>query len=60
MYLDHRITVKIARILDMVDMSALLLDERKILNLPRCLLAMVLVCLGVWIVNRPAGRPDES
>ena len=41
-------------------LSALLLDERKILNLPRCLLAMVLVCLGVWIVNRPAGRPDES
>ena len=27
MYLDHRITIKIARILDMVDMSALLLDQ---------------------------------
>ena len=26
MYLDHRITVKIARILDMIDLSALLLD----------------------------------
>ena len=26
MYLDHRITIKIARILDMVDLSALLLD----------------------------------
>lgn len=36
-----------------VFLSALLLGEGKVLNLPRCLLAMVLVCLGVWIVNRP-------
>lgn len=36
-----------------VFLSALLLDEGKILDLPRCLLAMALVCLGVWIVNRP-------
>jgi drug/metabolite transporter (DMT)-like permease len=36
-----------------VFLSAILLDEAKVLNLPRCLLAMVLVCLGVWIVNRP-------
>lgn len=35
-----------------VFLSALLLDEGKILDLPRCLLAMALVCLGVWIVNR--------
>ena len=34
-------------------LSALLLDEGKVLNLPRCLLAVLLVCLGVWIVNRP-------
>ena len=36
-----------------VILSALLLGEGKILNIPRCVLAMVLVCLGVWIVNRP-------
>ena len=34
MYLDHRITVKIARILDMVDMSALLLDASGNVILP--------------------------
>lgn len=34
-------------------LSALLLDEARVLNIPRCLLAMALVCLGVWIVNRP-------
>ena len=37
-------------------LSALLLGEGKILNIPRCLLAMVLVCLGVWIVNQPEKR----
>ncbi len=36
-----------------VVLSALLLGEAKGLNVPRCLLAMVLVLLGVWIVNRP-------
>ena len=36
-----------------VFLSALLLDELKVLNIPRCILAMLLVCLGVWIVNRP-------
>ena len=36
-----------------VVLSALLLGEGKILNVPRCALAMVLVCLGVWIVNTP-------
>lgn len=36
-----------------VFLSAVLLDEVRGLNLPRCLLAMALVCLGVWIVNRP-------
>ena len=34
-------------------LSALLLGEGKVLNLPRCALATLLVCLGVWIVNRP-------
>ena len=34
-------------------LSALLLDEVKVLNVPRCVLAMILVCLGVWVVNRP-------
>lgn len=36
-----------------VVLSAVLLGEGKILNIPRCLIAVVLVCLGVWIVNRP-------
>ena len=39
-----------------VVLSALLLGEGKILNIPRCLLAMALVCLGVWIVNSPEKR----
>ena len=34
MYLDHRITIKIARVLDMVDMSALLLDANGSVILP--------------------------
>ena len=34
MYLDHRITVKIARVLDMIDMSALLLDNAGNVILP--------------------------
>ena len=34
MYLDHRITVKIARILDMVDLSALLMDAEGNVILP--------------------------
>ena len=41
-----------------VFLSAILLDEWKSLNLPRCLLAMALVCLGVWIVNRPAKQAE--
>ena len=39
-----------------VMLSTLLLDEGKMLNLPRCLLALLLVCLGVWIVNKPEKR----
>ena len=34
MYLDHRVTVKIARILDMIDLSALLLDSNGNVILP--------------------------
>ena len=34
MYLDHRVTVKIARILNMIDMSALLLDSNGNVILP--------------------------
>lgn len=36
-----------------VVLSAVLLDEFSTLNVPRCLLAMALVFLGVRIVNRP-------
>ncbi len=45
-----------------VVLSALLLGEGKILNVPRCALAMVLVCLGVWIVNTPenTGRHNKT
>jgi len=41
-------------------LSALLLDEIKVLNVPRCLLAMALVCLGVWIVNRPEKQEQNT
>ena len=37
--------------------SALLLGEGRQLNLPRCLLALLLVSLGIWIVN---GFPKEA
>lgn len=43
-----------------VVLSALLLGELKVLDLPRCLLAIVLVCLGVWIVNRPAPETETA
>lgn len=43
-----------------VVLSSLLLDEARILNIPRCLLAMVLVCIGVWIVNRPKKTIPET
>ncbi len=41
-------------------LSALLLGEGKILNIPRCILAMLLVCAGVWLVNRPEKKPDPA
>ena len=40
-----------------VVLSALLLDEARLLDLPRCLLALLLVSLGIWIVN---GFPKEA
>ena len=39
-----------------VVLSALLLGEGKLFSPSRCLLALALVCLGVWIVNRPTDR----
>ena len=43
-----------------VVLSAWLLDEVRMLNIPRCLLAIVLVCLGVWIVNSPEKQRAAS
>ena len=43
-----------------VVLSALLLDELKTLNIPRCLLAMLLVCVGVLVVNRPARNMTDT
>ena len=42
-----------------VILSAVLLDEGKVLDIPRCLAAVALVCLGVWIVNCPE-RPLKT
>ena len=43
-----------------VFLSALLLHEGKDLQISRCLLAILLVCLGVWIVNRPEKRSCQA
>ncbi|MCR5088914.1 MAG: DMT family transporter [Oscillospiraceae bacterium] len=43
-----------------VVLSALLLGEGKILNIPRCILAMLFVCAGVWMVNRPEKAFSQS
>lgn len=40
--------------------SAVLLNEYKTLSIPRCLLAMLLICLGVWVVNRPESRHEAQ
>ena len=69
MYLDHRITVKIARILNMIDMSALLLDnsgsvilpegDQRVLTLPENILAnptVPFVYGGVTLI----GTDDEQ
>ena len=70
MYLDHRITVKIARILDMVDMSALLLDaggavilpegDQRVFSMPDELLqnpTMPFVYGGVTLIGTSEDQP---
>ena len=42
-----------------VILSALLLNEGKNLDVPRCLLALLLVSLGVWIVNSRSKEPKR-
>ena len=70
MYLDHRITVKIARILDMIDFSALLLDyngnvilpegDSRTLTMPKELLqnpTMPFVYGGVTLIGAGEEQP---
>ena len=70
MYLDHRITVKIARILDMIDLSALLLDfngnvvlpegDSRTLTMPKELLqnpTMPFVYGGVTLIGAGETQP---
>ena len=70
MYLDHRITVKIARILDMIDFSALLLDyngnvilpegDSRTLTMPKELLqnpTEPFVYGGVTLIGAGEGQP---
>ncbi len=70
MYLDHRITVKIARILDMIDFSALLLDyngnvilpegDTRTLTMPKELLqnpTMPFVYGGVTLIGAGEEQP---
>ena len=70
MYLDHRITVKIARILDMVDLSALLLDmngnvilpegDQRVFSMPEELLqnpTMPFVYGGVTLIGTTEEQP---
>ena len=70
MYLDHRITLKIARILDMIDLSALLLDangnvilpegDQRVFNLPepmRTNPTMPLIYGGVTLIGTSEDQP---
>ena len=70
MYLDHRITLKIARILNMIDMSALLLDaggnvilpegDQRVFNLPepmRTNPTMPLIYGGVTLIGTSEEQP---
>ena len=70
MYLDHRITVKIARILDMIDLSALLLDgdgnvilpegDQRVFTMPEDLLknpTMPFVYGGVTLIGTAETQP---
>ena len=70
MYLDHRITSKIARILDMIDLSALLLDanggvilpegDQRMFNLPEAIRknpTMPLIYGGVTLIGTSEDQP---
>ena len=70
MYLDHRVTVKIARILNMIDLSALLLDnsgsvilpegDPRVLNLPEAIRTnptMPLVYGGFTLIGTSEDQP---
>ena len=70
MYLDHRVTVKIARILNMIDLSALLLDnsgsvilpegDPRVLNLPEAIRTnptMPLVYGGFTLIGTSEEQP---
>lgn len=70
MYLDHRITLKIARILDMIDLSALLLDangnvivpegDSRVLNLPEAIRnnpTMPLIYGGFTLIGTSEDQP---
>lgn len=70
MYLDHRITLKIARVLDMIDLSALLLDangnvilpegDQRVFNLPepmRTNPTMPLIYGGVTLIGTSEDQP---
>ena len=43
-----------------VILSAWILGEGKQLDLPRCILALLLVGLGIWIVNRPINKARST
>ena len=70
MYLDHRVTLKIARILNMIDMSALLLDasgnvilpegDQRVFNLPEAIRlnpTVPLVYGGVVLIGTSEDQP---
>lgn len=70
MYLDHRVTVKIARILDMIDLSALLLDfngnvilpegDQRVFSMPDGLMqnpTMPFVYGGVTLIGTAEDQP---
>ena len=70
MYLDHRITLKIARVLDMIDLSAFLLDangnvilpegDQRVFNLPEAIRSnptMPLIYGGVTLIGTSEEQP---
>ena len=73
MYLDHRVTTKIARVLDMIDMNALLLDssgnvvlpegDQRVFTMPEGLLqnpTMPFVYGGVTLIGTSEEQPVSS